>query len=99
MTTNLEFYRRDGSIYVEYKDKEWPMAEFLKLEEAKKIINRMYQKILMDYNDEIKQLVQNVSIKGEVVGAFIKKYFLKANKTFDVVIYEESNLVKFNLEM
>ena len=98
MVTTIEFYQKGKTIYVEFNSKTHTLAEFLQLKESRKMITKMYYKILNEYHKYIVHQVKNTSNMGEVVGVFIKRFFLKKDKVFDVVYYSDGNLIKFNIE-
>ncbi len=98
MVQTIEFYKKAGRLFVDYNGKDLRLFEFMELPEGRKIINKMYQKIFIEYNKEIEHLVDNMNHKGEVVGAFINKFFLKKEVPFDVIILGNGNVIKFNLE-
>ena len=54
----------------------------------------IYNKIVKEYYEEIK----DTKNKGEAIGLFIKKHFLKKDGIFDVIILDDGKLVKFNIE-
>ncbi len=94
----MEFYKKAGYIFVEYNEKEILLENFLKLPESKRIVHKIYHKIFTNYLDEIEYEVENISHKGEVVGVFIKKYFMKKEHPYDVILLDNGNVVRFNLE-
>jgi hypothetical protein len=95
MADLLEFWKQKGVVYVEYNSKCYTFSNFLKTAEGNSIINIMYQKILSSYINKIDDKNQN---KAVVVRKFIKNHFLKKDKIFDVIIYNDGKVVKFNLE-
>ncbi len=98
MNYNLEFYKENQMIHVKINDNHFLLNQFLLLKESKKIISKMYQKILAEYYSDIEREVSDMKNKGEVVGAFIKKHFLKKDFSFDVIIRGKGRIVQFNLE-
>ena len=78
----------------EYNSKCYTFKDFIKLSQGQFIINSMFEKIVLDYPNEI----DSKKSKGEIVGLFIKNHFLKKDKIFDVIIYNEGKVIKFNLE-
>lgn len=95
---SVEFYEKSGKIRVQYNKKDFSLEEFLVLPEGKQILQKMYYKIITEYDDMIKGKVKDRNNKGEVVGVFIKNYFLEPDKSYDVVILGEEEVMKFNLE-
>lgn len=95
---SVEFYKKGHKIFVEYNDKTYTFAEFLYHEDSQYIIKKMYHKIIMDYSKKVEKEVENLNNKGEVVGVFIKKFFLKKDKTYDVTIMGDGSVVNFHLE-
>ena len=94
MASTLEFWKDGDQIYVEFNLVKYAMPEFLRLEEASMLIDRMYGEIILNYKKDV-DLDQP---KLTVVAQFIMKYFLDKDRTFDVVILGNGDVVKFNLE-
>jgi hypothetical protein len=94
MAVTLEFWKQNEKIFVEYNKKVYSFQEFLKLPQAENILDIIYNKITREYFDEIK----DIKNKGEAIGSFIKRHFLKRDGIFDVVILDDGKLVKFNIE-
>ena len=94
MATTLEFWKQNEKIFVEYNKKVYIFQEFLKLPQAESILDMIYNKIVKEYYEEIK----DTKNKGEAIGLFIKKHFLKKDGIFDVIILDDGKLVKFNIE-
>ena len=98
MVTTMEFYKKKNIVYVIYNNKEYTLSDFLSMHEAKKMITKMYFKILSDYHEEMKNKVNDNNNMGEVVGTFIKMFLLDKDRVFDVVYYSDGNVIKFNIE-
>ncbi len=97
MATTLEFWKQQGLniVYVSYNHETFKLGEFLRLPEARDILELMYKKIEMDYPYEVKKTLI------ETVGQFIENHFLDLDKQFDVVILsngERQKNVIFNIE-
>jgi len=98
MAHTIEFWQEDGKIFVEYNLKKLSFENFLKQNDAKSIINDIYTKIKAHYMDKIEEEIKNPDLKPEVVGIFIKKFFLNKNSNYDVVILGDGSIVNFILE-
>jgi len=94
MADLIEFWQQKGKIFVEFNSKTYSFLDFVKLPEGKFVIDAMFNKIVIKYPNEI----LNKKNKYDAVGNFIKNHFLKKDKIFDVIIYNNGKLVKFNLE-
>jgi len=94
MAVTLEFWKQKDKILVEFNKKVFSFQDFLKLPQAESILNQIYNKIVKDYYEEIK----DAKTKGEAIGYFIKKHFLKKDGIFDVIILDDGKIVKFNIE-
>jgi hypothetical protein len=92
MANTLEFYKKSNNrVWVEFQDKDMPP-------ESGRMIEKMYLEIITRYPETVKKEVSDMDIKGEVVGTFIKKYFLKKDKIYDVFLSKDGTFIKFNLE-
>jgi hypothetical protein len=99
MANTLEFYKKSNNrVWVEFQDKDMPLETFLTLPESGRMIEKMYLEIITRYPETVKKEVSDMDIKGEVVGTFIKKYFLKKDKIYDVFLSKDGTFIKFNLE-
>jgi len=95
---SLEFFLKQDQVMVRYQDMTSPLRTFLIHPEGENLVQKIYLKIITDYRDKLPARLLDEGSKGQVVGEFIKKYFLESDKTFDVVFFPESGLLKFNLE-
>jgi hypothetical protein len=95
---NLEFWQEGDTIFVDIDGRKHTLAEFIALPDGAFIVGKMYQVIIMDHCQDIEEEVDDLSNKGEVVGRFICRFFLKQDQVFDVVYLEGGNRVRFNLE-
>ncbi len=98
MPTTIEFFKKANTILVIYNHQQMTLMDFLKNQDISELLNSMYHKIFTDYYALINSEVKNMSIKSEVVAAFIKKFFLKKDFAYDVILFGEGNRMKFNLE-
>lgn len=94
MAHTLEFWKTDDKIFVEFNLKKYGLAEFLELPEAVIIINRIYDKIVVDHRESVTPGADRMA----VVAGFIKENFLQKDNSMDVVILGNGSVVKFDLE-
>ena len=96
MAMMLEFWKNGAMrrIYVNFDRQVMSLSAFLQHQEAKVIVDMMYNKIAAEYTMELRDTPLRT------VGEFIKNHFLSLDKTFDVVVLgnSEKRTVLFNLE-
>lgn len=94
---NIEFFKKGSKIRVEMNNQIMGLADFLRRNDTKLIIELMYNKIVIDYPYE-----RSGKNKYEVVGNFIKKHFLLNDGIYDVRILSGTSgnyrTIYFNLE-
>jgi len=94
MAHTIEFWKSEDKVMVEYNLKTMELGEFMHLSDTAKILDMIYNKIILEFPKE----VDFKQSKLEIVAFFIKRHFMEKDKAFDVLVLGNGNIVKFNSE-
>lgn len=102
LTTTMEFFLREGKLWVTYNGITVTMKDFLnknKFPESQVIMDLIYERIVNKYNSlpTVAYAIHNNENRSNIILNFITEYFAKNKNPLDVIIKNSGEII-MNLE-
>jgi hypothetical protein len=94
MAHTLEFWKSGDLVMVEFNLERHDLAAFLRLPQARNLLDLMYDKIVTEYQAEVDFKKDRMGILAD----FITRHFLSKDSSFDVIVLGNGQVVKFRTE-